>query len=164
MGAEAQAACKQRDDQRRVLGDVRQRLQTLERSTTSSLSVYHPAMPAVAAEINRQISQFREPPIGPLGQSVKLKKEEWAGVCENIFGRNLNAFLVSNFDDARTLRSLLEKKNAYTSPKLARSNASADIPVIISNSDLFDYRSGEPDPKYDTVLRILEVLRIYYFC
>jgi len=163
VGAEDQAARKQRDDQRRVLGEVRQRLNTLEQSKTSSLSVYHPAMPAVAAEINRQIAQFHEPPVGPLGASVKLKKEEWAGVCENIFGRNLNAFLVANFDDARTLRRLLEKRDAYASPKLA-SNVSADIPVIISNPDPFDYRSGEPDPKYDTVLRILDVLRIYYFC
>ena|SRR5579859_1693779 len=33
----------------------------------------------------------------------------------------------------------------------------SDVPVVRSERDLFDYRSGEPDPEFDTVLRILEI-------
>ena len=33
----------------------------------------------------------------------------------------------------------------------------SDVPVVTSERDLFDYRSGEPDPQFDTVLRILDI-------
>ena len=32
----------------------------------------------------------------------------------------------------------------------------SDVPVVRSERDLFDYSGGEPDPQFNTVLRILE--------
>jgi hypothetical protein len=34
----------------------------------------------------------------------------------------------------------------------------SNVPVIVSRLELFDFSHGEPDPSYDTVLRILDVL------
>ena len=113
--AQEKAARKRVADRRKELGDARKRLSGLEQSKTTVLSVYHDAMPAVVAEINRQKNLFKDPPIGPLGISVRLKKEEWAGICENLFGRNLNAFLVTNHKDKELMLKILKDKNAYPS-------------------------------------------------
>jgi|SRR5579862_86888 len=75
----------------------------------SSLKVFHESMPMAVEMIRRNRSQFREMPIGPLGLHVKVKRKEWAKICEVIFGRNLNGFLVTNFEDQIALRQLLFK-------------------------------------------------------
>jgi hypothetical protein len=33
----------------------------------------------------------------------------------------------------------------------------SSVPILMSKRDLFDFSAGEPDQKYDTVLRILDV-------
>lgn len=102
---------KERDEARLALSDQRNRLSYLERTKTSALSVYHSNMPSVLDEIERQKSRFQEKPIGPLGASVKIKKEEWASICEVLFGKLLNGFLVSSHRDQITLREILKKKD-----------------------------------------------------
>jgi len=42
------------------------------------------------------------------------------------------------------------------SPDVLWANCS-DVPVIISKKDLFDYSHGEPDPSFETILRILDI-------
>jgi structural maintenance of chromosomes protein 6 len=69
-------------------------------------------MPKAFNEITRRGKEFRDPPIGPLGMHVKLKNakdEEWVTILERLFGRNLNAFLVTNHDDRKRLATILEQ-------------------------------------------------------
>ena len=91
------------------------RFHDLQKSKTSTLTVYHRNMPAVVDEIRRRRSEFREMPVGPLGTHVKIleAKEQWADICENIFGRTLNGFLVTNYEDLRTLKTILDSKDWY---------------------------------------------------
>ena len=72
-------------------------------------------MPAVVVEIQRRRNEFKEMPIGPLGVHVKIResKEQWADICENIFGRALNGFLVTNYEDLKLLQGILDKKDWY---------------------------------------------------
>ena len=98
---------------RNEVSDCHHRLQTLEKSKSSSLTVYHNNMPAVVQTIDARRSQFKGEVIGPLGMSVKLRKEEWGGICENILGRSLNAFLVTNYEDHDVLKQILEGKEWY---------------------------------------------------
>jgi structural maintenance of chromosomes protein 6 len=92
----------------------RSAIQDLQRAKTSRLSVFHNSMPNVVAEIQRQKSRFRDPPIGPLGAYIKIRDEKWANIVEVLVGRNLNGFLVTNEQDRATLRAILEQKRWYS--------------------------------------------------
>jgi len=133
------------------------RLTELKKSKESRMTKFHDKMPQVLEEIQKKKGLFNQVPVGPLGSFVKIRKEEWAGVCENLFGRPLNGFLVTNYHDMDRLRSILRMYNWYFYEIHTLPNYS-DVPVIVSARDKFDFSSGEPDAKYDTVLRILDVL------
>jgi len=75
--------------------------------------VFNDKMPSAIKEIQRNKARFREMPIGPLGLYVKVlpgKAHDWAKICETIFGRNLNGFLVTNYEDQVTLRQILSSQ------------------------------------------------------
>ena len=143
------------------LTTLNNRLAELKNVSKSSLAVFHENMPRVVDEINRRRNSFKNMPIGPMGSFVKIKKEQWSGICENLFGRPLNGFLVTNFQDLETLRSILNAKQWYL-PDFDLTDES-DVPIFVSARDLFDYSAGEPDPQFDTVLRILDVSPFSYF-
>jgi structural maintenance of chromosomes protein 6 len=148
---------KERDGLRQSLMETNNTITELNNTKKSALNVYHPKMGAIIAEIGSRRSQFREMPIGPLGTHVKIEKEEWVHICENLFGKNLNGFLVTSHEDRKLLHDILERHKWYFYPLLSLFLTESDVPIIIAKKDLFDYGSGEPDPKYDTVLRILKV-------
>ncbi len=106
---------KQRDEIRKLLAEKKMSFHDLQKSKTSTLTVYHRNMPAAMDEIRRRRGDFKEMPVGPLGTHVKILelKEQWADICENIFGRTLNGFLVTNYEDLRTLKTILDKKDWY---------------------------------------------------
>ena len=134
----------------------------LKGTSQSAMKAYHDKMPSVLEEIQKRRGVFKQMPIGPLGSFVKIKKEQWSQICENVFGRALNGFLVSNYQDLERLREILSAKNWYPQQDYDLTNGS-DVPVFVSKRDMFDYSSGEPDAQYDTVLRILEVV-LYLIC
>ncbi|KAG7088218.1 hypothetical protein E1B28_012235 [Marasmius oreades] len=84
-------------------------------------------------------------PLGPLGEYVKVKEgKKWAPLLRHQLGRQLTAFAVTDAQDQKTLRTILnESKNP-------------NIVIIIYEKDLFDYSSGEPAADLPTVLRALE--------
>jgi chromosome segregation ATPase len=108
--AKSQTDKNRRDELRASIAACKDRLNSLERAKSSSLLSFHQNMPRVVAEIQRFKREFKEMPIGPLGMSVKIKKEQWTSICENIFGRSLNGFLVTNYDDQKRLREILNKE------------------------------------------------------
>ncbi|KAL8539574.1 hypothetical protein ACS0TY_001254 [Phlomoides rotata] len=62
--------------------------------------------------IERHQHKFSIPPIGPIGAHVKLEQGDmWAMAIENAVGRVLNAFIVTNHKDARTLRLCAKEAN-----------------------------------------------------
>jgi structural maintenance of chromosomes protein 6 len=130
-------------------------LSELEKAKTDRLNAFHNNMPHVMNAINQKKNQFHQMPVGPLGMHVKLLKEEWANICERLFGKVLNGFLVVDHHDRELLQSILSQFRWYL-PASMQFNRS-DVPVIKSKRDLFDYRQGEPAEHFTTVLRILEV-------
>ena len=106
---------RQREELRQSYAELENRLGGLNQAKASVLSRYDKNMGRVMSEIERQKRNFKDMPIGPIGTYVKIleSKEKWADICENIFGRGLNGFLVTNYDDAKTLRGILEKCQWY---------------------------------------------------
>ena len=85
---------------------------------------YGKAMVELCSEIERNIRQFKIPPIGPLGKYIKLTRntgnnENLANLLQNQIGvKLLNSFLVDNTPDRKTLQKLMEKQNFSKIPRI----------------------------------------------
>lgn len=84
-------------------------------------------------------------PLGPLGVYVKAKDRVWANLLRNVLGGHMASFVVTDGRDLPVLKKLL------------RDSGNPNSNVFVSEVDLFDYRSGEPDPQYPTILRVINV-------
>jgi chromosome segregation ATPase len=109
---------KRKQDLVQLVAQANQEVQNLIRTKDDTLQSFHNNMPNAFREIQRRVKEFRDAPIGPLGMHVKLrdpKDEDWVKILEKMFGKNLNAFLVTNFDDRKKLESILQKYRWYSS-------------------------------------------------
>lgn len=65
-------------------------------------------MPALLRAIRDERS-FNEPPVGPVGQHVRLLKPEWSSVLENSLGSTLGSFVVTSKQDLNTLSNIMQR-------------------------------------------------------
>ena len=81
-------------------------------------------MEELCSEIERNMDEFKVPPIGPLGKYIKLtrktgKDENLASLLQNQLGvKLLNSFLVDNRDDRKILDKLMDKQNFSKKPRI----------------------------------------------
>ena len=81
-------------------------------------------MEELCSEIERNIDEFKVPPIGPLGKYIKLtrktgKDENLASLLQNQLGvKLLNSFLVDNKNDRKILDKLMDKQNFSKKPRI----------------------------------------------
>ena len=118
-------------------------LDQMKRNRNSQDLAFHQNMPQLLRAIQQE-SKFQNRPIGPLGKHVKLLKPEWSSILEKSFGSTMNAFLVSNKHDERLLSDIMRRTKC-------------PVPIYIGNNQPIDVSSHEPDPQFDTILRVLEI-------
>lgn len=82
-----------------------QRIEHTKRTQQNTMLAYGQRIPEVLDAINRETG-WREKPIGPIGRHVKLERSEYARVLESFFAANLNAFVVTNHEDAVRMRKI----------------------------------------------------------
>lgn len=99
---------KQRSDIHQAEGA----LQNLTRERGHQSDGFHERMPMLLRAIQQE-SSFGSPPIGPLGQHVRLLKPKWSAVLENSFGGTLGSFLVSTKKDMNILSGIMQRVNWY---------------------------------------------------
>ncbi|KAF2972032.1 hypothetical protein GQX73_g1562 [Xylaria multiplex] len=85
---------------------------------------------------------FAQKPIGPLGTYVQLTKTQWMPILDKYLGGSLNGFVVENKPDQVRLMNHMDRLRIQ------------GCPVFIGKASLNNLR--EPDPKFDTVLRVLK--------
>ncbi|KAK3305509.1 P-loop containing nucleoside triphosphate hydrolase protein [Chaetomium strumarium] len=76
---------------------------------------------------------------------AKLLKPQWSSILEKTFGVNLNAFIVTSKSDESLLREKMDRLNIR------------NCPVFICSRHPIDISGKEPDPEYDTILRVLKI-------
>ncbi|KAK4099924.1 P-loop containing nucleoside triphosphate hydrolase protein [Parathielavia hyrcaniae] len=76
---------------------------------------------------------------------AKLLKPEWSSILEKTFGTSLNAFLVTSKRDESLLRRMMNELNVRS------------CPVFICTPHALNISGKEPDPEYDTILRVLKI-------
>jgi len=105
---------------------------------------YHANMPQLLRALQQE-KGFREQPIGPIGKHVKLLKPEWSSILEKAFGNGLNGFIVTSKQDMDLLSRMMKRVGCH------------NLPITIANNQPIDTRPHEPDPRFDTVLRVLDI-------
>ncbi|KAI9787739.1 MAG: Structural maintenance of chromosomes protein 6 [Geoglossum umbratile] len=118
-------------------------IDSLLRDRGQHLSAFHPNMPKLLQAI-RSERRFREKPVGPVGNHIKLLKPVWSSILERSFGATLTSFIVTSKSDQDILAQLMKKE-------------SCSCPILIGNNQPINTSNSEPDPQYDTSLRVLEI-------
>lgn len=129
---------------RQELNSAKQRLQKLMSDRGNGMAGYDPKIPRLLDMI-RKSSDFQQKPIGPIGMHVKLLKPIWSTVVETALGRMSSSFIVTSKADSVRLQ------------KMANQIGLGDLNVIIGNNQPIDITGHEPDPHYDTILRVLDI-------
>ncbi|KAK3496565.1 P-loop containing nucleoside triphosphate hydrolase protein [Neurospora crassa] len=77
--------------------------------------------------------------------ALQLLKPEWSLILEKTFGTALNAFIVQSMAEQKLLQGLMNKLNIR------------QCPVFIGNRHPLNTDGKEPDPSFDTILRVLKI-------
>ncbi|KAL2262339.1 hypothetical protein VTK26DRAFT_1681 [Humicola hyalothermophila] len=123
---------------------VEGRIKRLEEGRGSPFAAYESQVPNLLKMIDREPG-FETKPIGPLGNYVQLLQPRWSSILETTFGATLNGFLVTNKRDEKHLRDMMNRAGVR------------NCPIFICNKHPLDIEGKEPDPEYETILRMLKI-------
>ncbi|EFQ31820.1 RecF/RecN/SMC N terminal domain-containing protein [Colletotrichum graminicola] len=132
------------DRKRGEISSAEGRLRNLEQNRGSLWAAYDKKIPLLLQAIEKD-NGFQERPVGPIGAHVQLTRPEWSPILETVFGATLDGFLVSNKTDQQRLARLMQQVRLDRTP-----------PIIIGKRLPPNVKLREPDPAFDTVLRVLK--------
>jgi chromosome segregation ATPase len=126
------------------VADSQKRLDALNNDRGNHMAGFHPNMANLLRRIQSDRS-FMEKPVGPIGSHIRLLEPKWSMLVETFLGNTLNGFIVtSKRDQARLSKILQEFSMSF-------------CPVYIGNGQAINTANHEPDPQYETILRVLEI-------
>ncbi|KAL8673351.1 MAG: hypothetical protein Q9168_002230 [Polycauliona sp. 1 TL-2023] len=129
--------------QRQDVQSCEERLNRLIRDKGKQDGAYNSNLPRLLRAI-REDSSFQQTPIGPVGYHVRLKKPAWSSILEKSLGGMLNTFIVISKPDQTKLSQMMAR-------------CQCQYPIVIGNNGRVDTTNHEPDPQFETVLKVLEI-------
>ncbi|KAL8844334.1 MAG: hypothetical protein Q9176_001244 [Flavoplaca citrina] len=129
--------------QRQDVQKCEERLNRLIKDKGKQEGAYHAGLPRLLRAI-REDGGFQQTPIGPIGYHVQLKKPAWSSILEKSLGGMLNTFIVISKSDQAKLSQMM-------------AHFQCQYPIVIGNNGRVDTTNHEPDPQFETVLKILEI-------
>ncbi|KAK3348070.1 LOW QUALITY PROTEIN: hypothetical protein B0H65DRAFT_508023 [Neurospora tetraspora] len=113
-------------------------LRTSKKDQGSIYAGYEPKLPELLKMIEKE-TRFQNKP---------LLKPEWSSILEKTLGGILNAFIVQSMAEQKLLQGLMNRLNIR------------QCPVLIGNRHPLNTDGKEPDPSFDTILRIDNMMLI----
>ena len=123
--------------------EFRRRLQNLQQTRGADLAGYDQNLTALVKRI-RADKGWREAPVGPIGLHCKLLKPEWSTLVESVLGQVLGGFVVTSKQDQVRLSKMMQESRYQAQ-------------VLIGNHQFSNTAVIEPDPQFETILRILDI-------
>ena len=105
--AQGRVAAKKDDIQ-----EAESRLAILRRDRGQQLTAYPANMSRLQSEIERR-GGFRDKPVGPIGNHVRLLKPDWSSILEKQFGTTLDSFIVTCKEDQTKLAAIMQSSGWY---------------------------------------------------
>lgn len=90
--------------------DAENQLRTLMKDSRGQQGGFNEKMPLLLRAIADERG-FDQPPVGPLGQHVRLLQPKWSSVLENAFGATLTSFVVTSKRDMNVLSGIMQRVN-----------------------------------------------------
>ena len=90
------------------LHQAQNRLRILTNNRGKQQSGFSDRMPMLLRAIHQEES-FSRPPVGPLGNHIRLSKPQWSSVLENTFGATLSSFVVTSKRDMNILSDIMQR-------------------------------------------------------
>lgn len=119
-------------------------IQDFSRTRTDVMAGFDRNVPRLLTWI-KQESRFREKPIGPVGLHIRLLQPVWSTILETQMGRLLSSYIVTSSQDRNLLSSKIDEMGIK------------DCNIYIANNHPLSTDGFEPDPQYNTVLRVIEI-------
>ncbi|KAM0195608.1 hypothetical protein ACHAPI_006468 [Fusarium lateritium] len=129
---------------RKEIVSVEQQVRELKGTSGGRFDGYDREIKDVIKTIENE-NGWEQKPVGPIGAYIRLSKPEWSGILERTLGEGLNAFVVRSKSDQTRLSSLMRRFRLKKQP-----------PIYIAYGGRIDTSSQEPDPAFDTILRVLQ--------
>ncbi|CEI40170.1 Structural maintenance of chromosomes protein 6 [Fusarium venenatum] len=133
-----------KDIKRKDIVSVEQQVRELKATTGGRYDGYDKEIRDVVNAIENERG-WEQKPVGPIGAHIRLSKPEWSGILERTLGEGLNAFVVRSKSDQTRLSNLMRRFRLKKQP-----------PIYIAYGGKIDTSSQEPDPAFDTILRVLQ--------
>lgn len=95
-------------EKRQEIQKCEERLAFLLKGKGKQEGAYHANLPQLLRAIQED-GGFQQPPIGPIGYHVRLKKPRWSSILEKSFGSMLNTFIVTTKADQTKLSGLMSR-------------------------------------------------------
>lgn len=130
------------EEKRHEVDTCRSKIRTMSQDANQHRNAFDPKVWRLKRMVD-EFSGWRDKPLGPLGMHIKLLNPIWSNIIEKAIGGNLNAFLVSSKADQTRLQSMMRQ-------------IGLNCNILIGSNRPIDYRSHEPDDRFDTILRVLE--------
>lgn len=118
-------------------------LRSLNKEGGPRISGFHKQMPSLLKAVQQERA-FAERPVGPIGHHVTLLKPEWSSILESSLGTTLNSFIVTSKRDMNILSQIMHKVDCI-------------CPIFIGSGGYINTSEYEPDPQFDTALRVLQI-------
>lgn len=100
------------DVARQEIMSTQSQLDLISQRERNKLAPYGKNMEQVLADISRQ-QWHGQPPVGPLGQYVRVRDPKWAPVMRVRLGQLMSAFAITDGRDRRTLDQILKRHQKY---------------------------------------------------
>ncbi|TNY22116.1 RecF/RecN/SMC [Rhodotorula diobovata] len=139
------------DAARAAADEVRARIQYTRQSATNNVLAYGPKTPQFLQAINSDRG-WRDKPIGPIGQYVKLDHQQYGGVLESFFAQILNAYICTNHEDSARLKRIHRQ-----------CQLDHNTPILVQTFDPAfeqDLARQQPDESILTVLRACTITHL----
>lgn len=131
------------EEKKRDIQTTKTRIRQIEAGQGGKYDAYDRKIPNLIRAIEHD-NGWKEKPIGPIGTHIQILKPIWSPLLEKILGGVLNDFIVTNLADQKRLNRHMETLG-INGPG-----------VLIANGRHIDTTGHEPDPQFETVLRILK--------
>lgn len=125
------------------INTLEKRIRELQQNRGSGYAGFDPNLPRLLKMIEED-KGFENKPIGPIGRHIQLLKPEWSNIIERILGLTPSAFITLSQRDNVRLRGLMKRAGVQRTP------------IFISNGRTLNLDGKEPDPRFDTILRVLQ--------
>ena len=95
-------------DKKIEVQNCEQRLESLIKDRGQQQQAYPPNMSRLLSAI-RLDDGFKQRPVGPIANNVRLLKPLWSSILEKSFGGALDSFIVTSKDDQIRLSGIMQK-------------------------------------------------------